>query len=100
MGDGELTLGMGTSVVAPSPRSSIMFLIRTDFMATWRSARGVSISSLCGAVSHGGRVGNLPTLIGTWSLLTSVIVLVVASADILSKCRRICWMYVVVVVCW
>jgi hypothetical protein len=44
----------------------------------------VSISSLCGAVMGGG-VGNLPTLMGTWSLLTSVIVLVGASADILDN---------------
>ena len=40
--------------------------------------------SVCGVVMGGG-VGNIPTLIGTWSLLTSVIVLVVASADILSN---------------
>jgi hypothetical protein len=56
MGDGELTLGMGTSVVAPSPRSSIMFLIRTDFMATWRSARGGQYIFIMRR-SHGGRGG-------------------------------------------
>jgi len=41
-----LTFGIGTAVaVAPSPRSSIMFLISMERSATWRSVAGLSQSS-------------------------------------------------------